>query len=149
MLNGTLRKIIITQHKVKRTVQTIKGLLKKGIRSGDDPYRTLFNFRTCASPDGKPSPAMLIMNRKLKTHLADLGERTLSTESLKQKQHYDKGKNSLSEFHNGSNARLHDGKGWSIRRQVVDKAKTPRSCIIQTETGGQLRRNHQDILATP
>ncbi|XP_022805149.1 techylectin-5B-like [Stylophora pistillata] len=66
--------------------------------------------RTCASPDGTPSPAMLLMNRKLKTHLADLGERTLSTMSLKQKQHYDKRKNSLSEFHNGSNARLHDGK---------------------------------------
>lgn len=106
------------------------------MRSGDDPYLTLLNFRACTSPDGIPSPVILLMNRKLNTDLPDLGERSLSTKSLKQKQHYDKGTKPIPELHNGSNVRLHDGKGWSIRGQVVDKAETPRSYIIQTETRG-------------
>ena len=65
-----------------------------------------------------------------------------------QKQHYEKGTKTLPEISNGSNVRLHDGKSWSIRGQVIERAETPRSYIIQTEAGGQLRRNRQDVLVT-
>lgn len=132
--------------KVERTVQTIKGLLKKATRSGEDPYLTLLNFRACSAPDGTPSPAMLLMNRKIKTRLPELNEQELSTRSLKQKQYYDRRTKALPEISSGSNVRLHDGKSWSIRGQVIERAETPRSYIIQTETGGQLRRNRQDVL---
>ena len=69
--------------KVEHTVQTIKGILKKAIRSGEDPYLTLLNFRACSAPGGTPSPAMLLMNRNVKTRLPELNEQEISTRSLK------------------------------------------------------------------
>lgn len=96
--------------KVEPSVQTIKRLLGKATRSGEDPYLTLLNFRACSAPDGTPSPAMLLMNRKIKTRLPELNEQEISTRSLKQKQHYDRHTKALPEIASGSTVRLHDGK---------------------------------------
>ena len=69
--------------KVEYTVQTIKGILKKATRSGEDPYLTLLNFRACSAPGGTPSPAMLLMNRNVKTRIPEFNEQEISTRSLK------------------------------------------------------------------
>ena len=89
------------------------------------------------------------MNRKLKTRLPFLEQPKLSRKSQIQKQQYDRGTKSLPEISEGSNVLLHDGKGWRIKREVLRKVETPRSYIVQTDAGGQLRRNQQDILVTP
>ena len=54
---------------VERSVQTIKGLLKKSAETGGDFYLALLAFRACPLEATTLSPAQLLMGRRLRTTL--------------------------------------------------------------------------------
>ncbi|CAB4040233.1 Transposon Ty3-G Gag-Pol poly [Paramuricea clavata] len=140
--------------KAERTVQTIKSLTKKTSRDEEDPYLALMNFRACPGPDGSPAPTTMLMNRKLRTRLPRLKQETLHLnksvleKQQKQKQYYDVKTKSLRPLAEGSTVRIQHGKSWNSMAQVMKKADTPRSYILQDETGRLLRRNRRDLLRT-
>ena len=93
---------------------------------------------------------MGLMKRNLRSRLPSITkEQQRSLRTAKQKQYYDRGTKTLTEIPKGMNVKIHDGNSWSIQGQVIQKAETPRSYIVQTESGRQLRRNRQDLLVTP
>ena len=53
----------------ERTVQTVKGLLKKPLQDNKDPYLALLNFRTSPKLHSGPSPAFKLYNRNPRTLL--------------------------------------------------------------------------------
>ena len=143
--------------KAEPAVQTIKSLMKKALRNEEDPYLALMNFRACPSPDGTPAPAVMLMNRRLRTRLPRLSRTKQETlpltklvldKQLKQKQYYDAKTKSLQPLVDGSTVRVRREKGWDSVAQVVKKAKTPRSYIIEDEEGRILRRNRRDLMCT-
>ena len=145
---------IFKQGKAERTVQTIKSLMKKASRDEEDPYLALMNFRACPGPDGSPAPATMLMNRKLRTRSPRLKQETLHLKKSvlekqqKQKQYYDVKTKSLRPLAEGSMVRIQRGKSWNSKAQVMKKADTPRSYILQDETGRLLRTNRRDHLRT-
>ncbi len=140
--------------KAERTVQTIKTLLKKALKDEEDPYLALMNFRACPSPDGTPSPATMLMNRKLRTRLPRMNQekshldKAILEKQQKQKQYYDAKTKPLPPLAEGSTVRIHRGKSWDSLAQVVKTADSPRSYILQDEAGKILRRNRRDLLHT-
>jgi hypothetical protein len=65
-----------------------------------------------------------------------------------QKQYYDVKTESLCPVAEGSTVRIQCGKSWNSMAQEMKKADTPRSYILQDETGRLLRRNRRDLLRT-
>ncbi len=53
----------------ERAVQTIKKLLKKAIKNGEDPYLAVQAHRACPDPNGIPSPAERLFGRRIRTRL--------------------------------------------------------------------------------
>ena len=50
-------------------VQTIKQLLKKAAKNGEDPYITVQAHQACPDPNGGPSPAERLLGRQIRTRL--------------------------------------------------------------------------------
>ncbi len=104
--------------KAEQTVQTITTLLKKALKDEEDPYLALMNFRACPSPDGTPSPATMLMNRKLRTRLPRMNQekshldKAILEKQQKQKQYYDAKTKPLPPLAEGSTVRIHRGKSW-------------------------------------
>ena len=58
----------------KRAVQTIKQLLEKAEKSGEDPYITIQVHRACPDPNTGLSPAERLFGRKIRTRLPSFHE---------------------------------------------------------------------------
>ena len=54
----------------------------------------------------------------------------------------------LAEIPTGSTVRIHNGKNWPTKAEVIEKARPPRSYVVETEAGQTLRRNRRDLLKT-
>ena len=142
----------------ERTVQTVKSLLRKA----SDSYKALLAYRNTPLEKLGLSPAQLFIGRRLKTDLPTTAvllkpephnshevEERIKTKKYQDKLHYDKnaGKE-LRDLYPGENAiARHDGK-WTAAT-VVEKHTSPRSYIVQTQSGRKLRRNRRDIRPTP
>ena len=144
----------------ERSVQTIKHILKKSIKNGDDPYLTLLEYRNTPVDESLGSPSQLLMNRRTKTLIP------ISTELLKpevksemkvqvhlenkqkqQKVYYDKRTSNLSKLEVGDSVRVQNrDKTWEPAKFVA-KTKFPRSFIVQTK-GGEYRRNRRHLIKT-
>ena len=111
----------------------------------EDPYLVLLNFRAYPGPDGTPAPATKLMNRPIRTRLPRIKEETSHQEKvlekqLKQKQYYDIKTKPLHPLAEGSTVRMHSHHGSESLAQVIKKAETPRSYIVQTESGRHLKK---------
>ena len=136
---------------VERTIQTVKNTMRKAIDNGDDPCLALLALRTTPGTDNSPSPAFRLMNRHLRTPLPYLKTEKESPplpRSSKVKEHHDKHSKMLEPLKDGQTIRVREGKSWSVKGQVKEKAKQPRSYIVKTEKGSTIRRNRRDILKT-
>ena len=141
----------------ERTVQTVKSLLRKA----SDSYKALLAYRNTPLEKLGLSPSQLFLVRRLKTDLPTTAvllkpephnsqevEERIKTKKYQDKLHYDKhaGKE-LRDLYPGENAiARHDGK-WTAAT-VVEKHASPRSYIVQTQSGRKLRRNRRDIRPT-
>lgn len=141
---------------IERTVQTVKQLLRKS----SDPYKAILAYRNTAIDMLGKSPAQLFFNRRLKTDLPtaspllesnsvgmqDIQER-LKTRKYQQRINYD--------AHAGKELRdLYPGEYTVMCHEkwtpavIVQQHSSPRSYILQTQSGKRYRRNRRHIKPT-
>ena len=143
--------------RAERTVQTIKNILKKA----SDPYKAMLAYRNTPLHKIGLSPSQLFLGRRLKTDLPTSAEllksKSLSTQEVEERLKTKKFQDKINyDKHAGSTLRdLYPGEQTVIRHNdrwtpatVVDKHQTPRSYVMQTQTGRKLRRNRRDIRPT-
>ena len=147
---------------VEKSVQIVKRILEKADMEGSDPYIGFLEYRN--TPIGScGSPAQMLMNRRLKGFIPCTNKQLLpkihkTTQDIrdsihvqkqKQKAHFDRTAKDLPPLHRGDSVRVqdYDTGRWSAA-VVKNVAETPRSYIIETEQGRQLRRNRRHLLKT-
>lgn len=136
---------------VERQVQTAKKTLIKCREMKEDPHLALLSLRATPLKADMKSPAEMLNGRKYKTTLLTRIQGPVDQEETRAKleaaqaegqRHYNKHAQNLPELLDGQNVHVQDpiSKLW-IPAKIISKAETPRSYIIETETGRQLRRN--------
>ena len=137
--------------KVERSVETVKNLIRKAHASNTDVYGAILAYRTTPLQDCGKSPAELLMNRTIKTRL---NAHVCQPDSNIQRQNYNpKYANMhtrvLPPLNVNDNVRVRHQNKWALKAKVVGNYKqNPRSYIVETSEGQQLRRNRQHLLPT-
>lgn len=147
---------------VEKSVQTVKRIMDKAAMEGSDPYIGLLEYRNTPIGDCG-SPAQMLMSRRLKAlipctesqlipkiHKSPQEIRdAIRAQKQKQKTFFDRTARDLPPLHEGDSVRVQDhATGRWSPAVVTDTAQTPRSYIIETAQGRQLRRNRKHLLAT-
>ena len=137
------------------TVKTVKKLVKKCSRSGQDIKKGLLILRNSPLKCGK-SPAQLLFGHSIRDNLPILphklvatAQRDLTKERLRAKDYDDrKGptKQQTATFHQNQTVAVQDDqtKEWSLRGKIVREV-APRSYQVSLENGKLLRRNRTFI----
>ena len=143
----------------ERTVQTVKKLLMKAKKSGNDPYLALLELRNTPL-DGLESPVQLLYGRRTRTVLPikpsllkpDKVETNvpsvLNEKQQEQKRYYDRNTKQLKPLKPGDKVRIRSDKKCWEPGFVESKCPEPRSFNIKTDSGSILRRNREHILKT-
>ena len=145
---------------VERNVQTVKQLLRKADESKQDAFLALLEFRNSPISGMDESPAELLMSRKLRTRLPTSKSLlqpqprptsqiryNLLTRQQRQKAFYDRGTRPLFKLHEGEPVRMMRGREWTPA-VVVKQHQAPRSYIVATPNGTQMRRNRFHLQPT-
>ena len=145
---------------VERNVQTVKQLLRKADESKQDAFLALLEFRNSPISGMDESPAELLMSRKLRTRLPTSKSLlqpqprptsqiryNLLTRQQRQKAFYDRGTRPLCKLHEGEPVRMKRGREWTPA-VVVKQHQAPRSYIVATPDGTQMRRNRFHLQPT-
>ncbi|UYV63627.1 hypothetical protein LAZ67_2005063, partial [Cordylochernes scorpioides] len=111
---------------VERTIQTIKGLIIKAVKSGRDPNLALMEFNNTPKYD-LPSPTQMLMGRSV---------RTLSTYTPDNRSP----KRILRPLEVGDNIMLQERHRKWVPATVTAKHETPRSYMVKTPSGSEYRR---------
>ena len=147
---------------VEKSVEIVNRILERADMEGSDPYIGFLEYRN--TPIGNcGSPAQMLMSRRLKALIPctdkqllpmihkttqDIQE-TIRAQKQKQKAHYDKTATDLPPLHRGDSVRIQEYDTGRWRPAVVKEvAETPRSYIVETAQGRQLRRNRKHLLKT-
>ena len=146
---------------VERAIQTIKNLLRKS----DDLFLSLLIYRSTPLQWCNKSPAELSMGRKLSTNLHQLQSAMIPEWTYldqyreadkiykdRTKRNYDRrhGTHELPELPNHSPVLVDDQTGHNREPgTTIRTADAPRSYMVQTSSGGILRRNRHQLIATP
>ena len=142
-------------------VKTVEGLFKKAHRNKEDPYIALMRHRSTPSSNDNKSPYEKLLNQPMQTMLPDLRNiKQKSTQHTdlpaklnpkfveRQKFYHDRSAKELAEIPTCSTVKIHNGKNWPTKAKVIEKARSPRSYVVETEAGQTLRRNCRDLLKT-
>ena len=142
------------------SVQTLKNLLIKAKQDHRDPYPGLLEYRNTPIDD-VGSPAQLLMSRRLRSIIptteGQLKPKVLDPHKIKeklklkqekQKYYFDQHTKHLPALEKGDQIRVRMENHWKPR-VVVDHAETPRSYKIQTDNGGEYRRNRKLLMKLP
>ena len=145
---------------VERNVQTVKQLLRKADESKQDAFLALLEFRNSPISGMDESPAELLTSRKLRTRLPTSKSLlqpqprptsqiryNLLTRQQRQKAFYDRGTRPLFKLHEGEPVRMKRGREWTPA-VVVKQHQAPRSYIVATPDGTQMRRNRFHLQPT-
>ena len=142
----------------ERTVQTIKQVLHKTFRSGGDLHMALMCLRATPIDDHLPSPAELLMGRKIQTCLptrirsapdhSAVKQRLQERQSI-QKNQFDVHSKELAPLVTGQKIWLQESAGKWIPARVVLKCPEPRSYLVETLNGRKYRRNRVHLLDAP
>eukprot|EP00057_Strongylocentrotus_purpuratus_P021116 XP_011675590.1 PREDICTED: transposon Tf2-1 polyprotein [Strongylocentrotus purpuratus] len=135
---------------VERQVQTAKKTLIKCREMKEDPHLALLSLRATPLKADMKSPAEMLNGRKYKTTLPTRIQGPIDQEETRAKleaaqaegqRHYNKHAQNLPELLDGQNVHVQDpiSKLW-IPAKIISKAETPRSYIIETETGSSVTR---------
>ena len=142
----------------ERTVRTVKKLL----REASDPHLALLTYRSTPFAWCNLSPAELLMGRRIRSNLPSVKDQlTPNWDFLdkfrdknrafkkKQKANYDRqhGARTLPPIQPESDVWITSGEQPSTGK-VISVADTPRSYIVETQTG-QVRRNRQHLNIVP
>ena len=146
----------------ERTVQTVKKLIKKCVRAGDDPFIALLEYRNTPI-DGCDnfSPSQMLNSRLLKSklptaknllkpHVVPSMSDQLALRQMKQKYYHDKSaKPELPQLDTGQEIRFRGPEGKWRNGTVAGKHEMPRSYIVQGESGRMFRRNRRHMFPIP
>lgn len=144
----------------EKAVQTIKSLMIKCSRSGDDFHLALLDLRNTPR-ENIGSPAQRLMGRRTQTRIpttdALLKPQTLRPLSVTsglsrmratQKHYYDHGKKPLPCIKQGSALRIRTPEGWKPA-EYIREHEAPNSHIVKAGEQGRLyRRNRDQLLLT-
>lgn len=144
---------------IERQVQTAKKTLIKCREAKEDPNLALLSLRATPLKADMKSPAEMLNGRKYKTTLPSKIQPPIDQEETRAKlaaaqeeglKQYNKNAQYLPELFQGQNVHAQDPttKKWTPA-QITSRAGTPKSYIIETEPGRQLRRNRIHIRPTP
>ena len=141
-------------------IQTVKSLLKKSDAAGQDPYLALLSYRTTPIDSNLPSPAKVLNRRDYRTQLPCSGrlqrsqtmECTCNQEQLQHRQYvleqqYDgKSLRELQKLVPGQEVSRFQPqtKTW-IPVEVKEETTHPRSYVVKTAGGSELRRNRVQL----
>ena len=143
---------------IARPVQTVKNLIRKAETSGQDPYLALLTYRTTPVDSNLPSPAQLLTNRDFRTQLPCSGrlqrtqafdshrEQLQNRQDIQRKQCDGKSTRKLRKLNRGEQVNMfqHRTKTWTPV-EVKEERGEPRSYIIKTTDGFELRRNRVQL----
>ncbi|XP_029651637.1 uncharacterized protein LOC115224834 [Octopus sinensis] len=135
---------------VERQVQTVKRTLVKCRKTREDPHLALMSIRATPLRANMKSPAELLNGRKYKTTLPTKIQPPIDQKETRAKlaatqeqaqRHCNKHAQHLPEMLGGQHVHTQDPitKTW-IPAKVVSRAETPRSNMIETESGRQLKQ---------
>ncbi|XP_022797031.1 uncharacterized protein K02A2.6-like [Stylophora pistillata] len=147
---------------VERSVQTVKNLLRRVEASGQDPYLALLTYRTTPVDSNLPSPSQLLNHRDYRTQLPCSGhlQRSQAFDSRReqlqnrqdtQRNQYDRqGIHTLRRLNQGEQVVVFQSqtKEW-IAVEVKEETSKPRSYIVKTASGSELRRNRVQLKPLP
>ncbi|UYV83505.1 K02A2.6-like, partial [Cordylochernes scorpioides] len=138
---------------VERTIQTIKGLIIKAVKSGRDPNLALMEFNNTPKYD-LPSPTQMLMGRSVRTlstytrqQLKPLFDTTKNHQKLRDHQQRYAGspKRILRPLEVGDNIMLQERHRKWVPATVTAKHETPRSYMVKTPSGSEYRRNRSHL----
>ena len=142
----------------ERMVRTVKHILKKS----RDPYLALLSYRTTPLPWCNLSPSKLLMGRRLRMALPQTTNHLTSRWSYlldfkraaqqlkeKKKKDFDRSHHvhNLPEIPDDQNVWV-SSDGATVPGTVVSQATTPRSYVVQTQSGG-IHRNRSHLRVMP
>jgi len=145
--------------KAEATVKIAKRLIKKATKAKQDVYLAILDWRNTPNPDGK-SPVQMLMSRRTRTLLptavSKLHPKVVEgvSENIKQRKqraklYYDRGQKTLPELEIGQPIRIQPdqrNKDWTFGNCLAKVG--PRSYLVQTKHGQQLRRNRRYLRTT-
>ena len=139
---------------IKRQVQTIKNTIKKCQRSGQDVQLALLQLRATPVCNNLPSPAEMLMNRKLATTLPSRTEsapepqrQKLVERCEKMTRNYNRcAGTQLSPQHQEQPVWVmdHNTRKWKLAT-VIRIRDEPHSSVVVLDNGSTLRRNRVDL----
>ena len=132
--------------------------LRKAEASGQDPYLAVLRYRTTSVDSNLPSPAQLLNHRDYRTQLPSSGrlQRTQAFDShgeqlqnrldMQRRQYDSKSTHELRKLNQGEQANMfqHRTKTWTPA-EVKEETGEPRSYIMKTTDGSELRRNRVQL----
>ena len=140
---------------IERQIRWLKPVIKKCMKNKQNISLALLTIRATPVSNTIPSPGELMMNRKLKTLLPtrletgnDNTKQELEKRKDQQKQYYDQRARTyhLPPLYSGQDIRVFDktSKTWS-QGTVTNECPEPRSYMVKTATGQDLRRNRRHL----
>ena len=135
----------------ERNVQTVKKLLRKAKKGGNDEILALLKFRNTPITGTSYSPAQLLMNRRLcgclpltvkalKSSVPTEAKTLLQNCQKKQKQYYDRHAKSLPPLTKNDVVRYQTSTSWEPGA-ITQKHSAPCSYDLVTASGKVIRRN--------
>ena len=131
------------------------GIVKKWLKKSLDIQECLLEYRNIPLTGISYSPSQLLMNRlcrtkipttqqALKPSIPQQARKLLKERQLKQKEFYDRNTKSLPPLRKGQSIQVQHPHKW-CPAVVNTQHHTPRSYVITTKEGTQLRRNRRHI----
>ncbi|XP_014662670.1 PREDICTED: uncharacterized protein K02A2.6-like [Priapulus caudatus] len=145
---------------IESMVKTVKKTLIKAKKTGQDQDLALLYLRATPVNNKLPSPGELLRGQKMSTPiLTKIPNNQPNKEEIREhleqrqtdmKQNYDKKSQPLDLLSSGKRVRfqLQEHGPW-IPGRVIDKRDEPRSYVLETPNGGQIRRNRSHIRDAP